>query len=783
MVYLLFFLSGAAGLVYEMAWSRQLGLLFGHTVNAAAVVLAAYFGGMALGYWLAARLLHRISKPLAAYGWAELLVCGWALVTPFVLAMFSNPLIAKLINHPDPTLQLAVRAGATFLVLLPATAAMGATLPFIAKHLDLSGFGRSAVALAYSCNTAGAVSGVLAATFVLILFAGVRGSGLIAAGLSGMCGLCALAMARGTVPAPAKVAHAGVSIETTSSVAIPASLYWLAGLSGAGALGFQVLYTKMFALVFHNSTYTFGLVVAVFLLALALGSWFVGHYSQRYLPWPSIAKALLLSPVAVVAGLLFFQYTTRLSYFTLGSGFLGYMLAALALVLITVLPPVAIMGVVLPYLWGAVKGLGAAAAVGRLTAMNTLAAAVGALGTSFVLLPLLGLWKCFALFALVYLATGIWLAFRLSDKQAVSLSWTMMFPVVAGVLMLQYLPGRAKTGSEVLYQRDTAYGIISVVEKKDGAELWLKQNLHYTLGATVGGDSELRQGHIPLLLHPAPSEVLFLGLATGITASSALMHPEVQSVVAVELIPEVVVGAKYFANYNGGVLDDPRFTVVVNDARHYLYATAQSYDVIISDLFVPWHSQTGYLYTVEHYRAARNKLKPGGLFCQWLPLYQLGPNELELIIDSFATVFPTVTLWRGEFGVNGPLLALVGSEEPVKVDGRNAQVRIANLPAPFTGTEPYLRGIRDLLDLYIGSWALNADAVLNTDEHPRLEFLAPVTHREKVQLTGDRLKVYYEQRLNSLPSGGLDYTPRRAEPMPTLGLGKLRQQSLEPQGE
>ena len=220
MVYLLFFLSGAAGLVYEMAWSRQLGLLFGHTVNAAAVVLAAYFFGMALGYWLAARYSHRITKPLAAYGWAELVVCSWALATPFVLAMFSNPGIAALINHPDPTLQTLVRAGATFIVLLPATAAMGATLPFIAKHLDLAGLGRSAIALAYSCNTAGAVTGVLAATFVLILYAGVRGSGLIAAALSGACGLCALALARGFAPAVAIVKTASPRRESSSRVAI-----------------------------------------------------------------------------------------------------------------------------------------------------------------------------------------------------------------------------------------------------------------------------------------------------------------------------------------------------------------------------------------------------------------------------------------------------------------------------------------------------------------------------------------------------------------------------------
>ena len=191
MVYLLFFLSGAAALVYEIAWSRELGIFFGHTVHAAAVVLGAYFAGMALGYWLAALILPRIKRPLAAYGVCELCVALWAAVTPVLLAQYARPELAGLLNNSDPGLQLALRALITFATLLPATIALGATLPFIAAHLSANHSGTASsktAAAAYAWNTAGAFTGVVLVTYLMILLLGVRGSSNLAACLSALCG-------------------------------------------------------------------------------------------------------------------------------------------------------------------------------------------------------------------------------------------------------------------------------------------------------------------------------------------------------------------------------------------------------------------------------------------------------------------------------------------------------------------------------------------------------------------------------------------------------------------
>ena len=816
MVYLLFFLSGAAGLIYEIAWSRQLGLFFGHTVHAAAVVLAAYFAGMALGYWLAGRWAGRLQRPLAGYGVAELVVAAWAVATPHLLSSYAQPQLAGLLNHGDPNVQLAVRAVVTFLTLLPATIALGATLPFIAEHVSLaaSGFSARRIALAYGLNTAGAFCGVLLATFVLILNIGVAGSGYFAALVSAGCGLAALWLAgRQPVTRAAALAaalrsepksqrtpdssvtqqsneatrahspaQAGRPLQTESGTRLSPSWYVLAGLSGWGMLGLQVLFTHLFAMTFHNSTYTFGGVVAVFLIALAGGSWLVARYAHRFPPAPWAAIACGAGAPAILLGVFIFQRFTRLGYFDAGPGFLIYILAALGLIALVVLLPVLLLGTVLPYCFAAAPSgaRGAGAAVGRLTAVNTICAAAGSLITSFWLLPVAGLWTSFAVYAILYAVLGVVvLGGRFSAGRLALPALGLAILVAAGIVLTQWPLSVVGKHSRLVYEQETPYGLISVT-KQDGGDLWMKQNNHYVLGATVGADSELRQGSLPLLLHPNPRQVCFLGLATGITAGAALDHREVEQAVAVELIPEVADAARLFAPYNNNILADPRAEIVINDARHYLYAADRQFDVIVSDLFVPWHSQTGYLYTVEHYRAARERLAPGGLFCQWLPLYQVGPIEFELIADSFSAVFPVTTIWRGELDEKSPLVAFIGSEEPLQLDASELTARVGRLPLPWCGRDPVITRGTNVPLLFVGQWHLRQSAPisiawLNTDNFPRVEFLAPVTRQAKVKLTGRRLLDYYDRVLLNLPLTGIDWTPPPYGPTLDLGLGRNRQ--------
>lgn len=784
MIYLLFLLTGACALIYEVVWSRQFGLLFGHTAQAAAVVLAAYFGGMTIGYLLAARLARRLRRPLRGYAAAELLAAGWALLIPLLLTLLQDARFAGLLNNDDQLLQIAIRALVSFLLMLPATAALGASLPFVVQHLALgTGDPSRRITLAYSVNTLGAFGGVLLATFFLILNLGIEGSLLVAAISAGICAIIAWLLPAGSADGSADMAS------DTASAELPGHWYLLAALSGFGTLALQVLYNRMFSLVFHNSTYSFGSIVAVFLVALSLASWLVSR-SRRNDTTVAAAQACLAGSVAILVGVFAFQRITRLGYLGVSvpllrgidvveHSFGGYMLASSLLIVVSIGLPVALIGMQLPWCMRMLREhrRDSGRLIGRLVALNTVCAALGALAASFLLMPLAGLWHSFMLLALCYCLLGIYLLWQAGQSRAISGMGSVTLAVCLGLALATNWPVVTKSG-EKLYVRESAYGVISVIRTQiEGEdELYLRSNNHYTLGATQGMDSELRQGNIPLLLHPAPESVCFLGLATGITASAALDHPQLRQLSVVELIPEVVEAARLFAADNRGIVDDPRANIVVNDARHYLYGPGPEFDVIVSDLFVPWHSQTGYLYTVEHYAAARRRLKPDGLFCQWLPLYQLDTREFELIADSMAAAFPCVTLWRGEFQSRDyPLLLIVGSESAPVIDADAVTVRLALLPLRLGVPDRNLNDVDDLRELYVGDWPRRSSAVLNTDNFPRVEFLAPISNREGHELSGERLTDFYWDVLLNLERRQLEYIPRRAEPMPDFDSGIRRQ--------
>jgi spermidine synthase len=236
-----------------------------------------------------------------------------------------------------------------------------------------------------------------------------------------------------------------------------------------------------------------------------------------------------------------------------------------------------------------------------------------------------------------------------------------------------------------------------------------------------------------------------------------LGHAGLERIVVVELVPEAVPAARLFGSTNRGVVDDPRVEVRVADARHFLAVSGRQFDVIVSDLFVPWESQTGYLYTVEHYRAAQRALRPGGLFCQWLPMFQLGPGEFELIADSFASVFPHITLWWAEQSPGVAVLGLVGTAEPLEFDRTAAARGLASVAlegkAAPGAKDPLLASGEEILSLLIGRWRVRHPDWLNTDEHPRVEFQAPAAHASNRKLSGQRLRDYFEERLVPLEDG------------------------------
>lgn len=752
----LFFVSGAAALIYEISWTRQIGLVLGQTADAAAMLLAIYMGGLALGYWLGERYRLRTSA-LRGYAVSEFAVAAWACAVPMLLGLAQSSSVAPRLVNSQPLVQAVARMAFCFAALLPATTALGATLPFmttvVSRGRERSG---TLVFIAYASNTAGALAGVLLATFWMLEKFGVRTSSLIAAAASAACGLLALLL-DGTRRRQDALVHL-LPHPSDMAASQPVMYGAIAAVSGFATLALEVLFTRLFSLVFHNSTYTFGVVVAAFLLALATASALFAGLSRWFSARAILGFSGFGGALAIIGSVWLFIRLTRFEYFESGSTFESYAVGAFGFALLIVAPPVLFLGMILPGTWKAVSAN--ATGIGRLAAVNTLAGAAGAILAALGLRTTFGLWGSFWLIAAL-----------VASLPLIVVRYRVLYGVVAAAILIplalstsnaaeRALSGGLDAGKEIVRRWESSYGWIDVVHDVRNERWQVRQNLHYSHGSSGSSATrERRQGHLPLLLHPHPHRVAFLGLGTGITASCIRFHPNVQETTLVELIPEVVEAARVIGEFNERIVDSPEVLVRIDDARHFLAGTRDQFDVIVSDLYVPWESQTGYLYTREHFKLVRERLREGGLFCQWIPLYQVGPDEFALIADTFCASFPQTSLWWGQIDSRRPIIALVGSESPLRASTSEIASRLSLVEPLTKGSDSYLAKPELIADLCAGAWPERLGSLLNTDENPRVEFRAPVTQSRSAMLSRRTLHGWFDTVLSQIPDVNLDGVP------------------------
>jgi spermidine synthase len=403
---------------------------------------------------------------------------------------------------------------------------------------------------------------------------------------------------------------------------------------------------------------------------------------------------------------------------------------------------------VLPALWAAWgEQTSAAHPLGNLTAANLLGGVLGAIITGFLIIPTVGVRGSMLLAAAIYLL----LADLLTPPQSRfrPIAYAVLLAIVVADPLRAPLVHLAK-GETLRELAEGASGIVTVTE--GSGDLQLRLDNYYVLGRTSAAASERRQGLLPLLLHPDPRRVAFIGLATGISASAGPALG-VKQTTAIELVPEVANAARaHFAPWNGKLLERSDVRLVLDDGRRYLAANPERFDVIVSDLFVPWNPGTGNLYAREMYETAARRLAPDGIFCQWLPLYQLTREEFNIIAHTFLAVFPQVTLWRDDFYSELPVVGLVGQLTRRPLDLTHVRERLLHLPD--WSKDPLLSTPRGILMLYAGNLSgvtdLFASAPLNTDAHPLIEFLAPYFTRVAATFdnadwfTGKTLAEFYD---------------------------------------
>ena len=757
----LVFLSGAASLVYEVLWLKELGLLFGSTAYAASTTLAVFFLGLAVGGAVFGRLSPRLRSPLRTYAWLELGIAAAAVAYFLLLAIYFRlygPLYDALADRPAAF--NAARMALATLALLPPAALMGGTLPVLGQYLvrrpdELGRIG----SFLYAVNTLGAATGAFLAGFVLPLALGFDRAYLLAMAVNvAVAGLAwRLAPADEQRDTPRRNLPAGNGLHRSRGraprerpAASPAAnascpawlLATVACLSGAFALGLEVLWTRMFAQVLQNSVYTFSIILVVFLAALATGSAIANRLCRvRAAPGQILWLLLTLSGLGVaVIPFGFHDLTGGLGTLVTGDGWLLYVFSIFANTALLLFVPAALLGSAFPYLLRAAEGSRAepGAIIGRLNALNTGGAVVGSLTAGFVLLGSIGLWNSMRLFAFGYLVLALaacWNGWRTLGGRLLPAAATIGAVVLLATLVdasrLPVVNVNTDSGERLLATWEGPDGVVAVLERPGNRRI--KVNNFYTLGGTASIEHEQNQALLPLMTHPRPRAVFLLGLGTGITAGAALRHP-VERLLVCEIAADVIAAAAaWFAVPSGGLFNDPRATVRACDARNHLLGTTERFDAIIADLFVPWRAGVGNLYSREHFEASRARLAPGGLFVQWLPLYQLSRREFEVVARTMLTVFEQVTVWRGSFAAERPVLALIGAAGPTTLD-----------PDAIDRNGQYLSGGRRLppstslavtLPFYAGNLSAAGGLIppgpINTDDRPLVEYLTPVTQRDE----------------------------------------------------
>ncbi|HUG54794.1 MAG TPA: fused MFS/spermidine synthase, partial [Vicinamibacteria bacterium] len=645
------------------------------------------------------------------------------------------------------------------------TFCMGGTLPALGEAIAAPGrrLGIPVGGL-YAINLLGAALGTLTVPFVLLPRLGLDTSYACAVAGSLGVGLTAYVIGSKAPRRPSPEGPPPSRGDTSHPPSVAGVVLVLAGVSGLCTLALQVLWTRMFALVHENSLYSFAVVVFVFLLGLAGGAAIArralgqGHGPRRLLSRAWCVAGLLV----VVSPPLFHGLTDGFAYVSAGSwhSTLGRLLM---LALVTMLPASLGLGMALPLVMEMAIPSGRQSAgplIGRVLAVNTLGAIVGPLLATFLMGPALGLWWSLVVLGsfLVVAAAGAGLT---RVEAAVGGS-----ALLAALLLLEPagLPPvlvRAAAGQRLISVREGTHGTTAVLA--DDRDRWITVNNSYVLGGTAAGEEERFQAHLPLLLHPSPHRVAFVGTGTGITAGAALLHP-VDHIVALEIVPEVAIAAREdFADVNDGVMDDPRVSVVIDDGRNYLASAPQAFDVIVGDLLVPWRPAEAPLYTLEHFQSVRRALGADGIFCQWLPLYQLSPEQLAIILRTFLDVFPAASLWRGNFIPDEATLALVGhlGSRPLEPEAIDARLRAL---AASTDSSPFLEHPAGMWLFLVGPVTADtpwfAGARRNRDGRPWIELLSPRSHAGRDQGPpgqGHLMTPFLEE----VAEGALEGTPLR----------------------
>jgi spermidine synthase len=721
--------SGFAGLAYQIAWTQQAAVWLGQETLAVLAVMTAFFGGLAAGALALGRRIERSPRPWRWYAGCELLIAAWGVLLAFAQQPLSRALLMAIGPDAGPARHAALAFAGTFILLLPATAAMGATLPAMERLLAARDGTRRHLPALYAANTAGALLGVLAAAFWLVPGLGLARTALACVLLNLLCAALAATALRGsagagTVPTLREPEAAAASPPRTPEARRLALLLAATGLLG---IADEVLVVRALSQVAQNTVYTFALLLAVYLAGSAAGAAIWAAWQRRRAPSPAALGVLLsLLALAVLLGTAALWSAPALlkAWAPPGAGMAAALAAEAGLAALAFGPATLVMGALFAAL--ALRARAAGIAFGQSLGLNTAGAAAAPWLFGLLLVPAAGLKAALLVLVAAYLVlAAAW------QRRAPPALWALGGATAALALwapplaLVELAPGAA-----IVERLEGAGATVSVVQQPDGSRTLHIDN-RQPEGSSATRYADARQALLPLLLHPAPRRALFLGLGTGVTARAAAQDPALQVDVA-ELLPEVIRASRHFET-TADAAAAGRLHVKAVDARRYVRSAPARYDLIVADNVHPARSGSALLWTREHFQAVRARLAEGGLFCQWLPLHQMDLASLRLLLRTYRSVFPGAGALLATHSLDTPVLGLVARADDRPLDLASLRRRLAAAPPTLDlaghglGDELAVLGTLVAGPQALAQWADGDgdDHGINTDDRPLLAYRAP----------------------------------------------------------
>ena len=758
LVLLLFMASGCAALIYEVVWYQMLQLAIGASAISLGILLATFMGGLCLGSWFLPKMAGSGTHPLRVYALIELGIgiCG-------LLVLWGLPLIDDVYfaSVHGGLAGMLTRGALCAVCLLAPTFLMGASLPAISRFISATPRGVAWWGWLYAGNTLGAVAGCLLAGFYLLRLHDLAFATYVAVAINIAIAIGSLALAKAAPANSLTVEDADTGPATVNDAEDggPLPVYLVIGLSGAAALGAEVVWTRQLGMLFDGTTYAFSLILAVFLIGLGLGSGLGAAVLRVVRP----RMALGWCQILLAAGICWaaFMINHVLPFLPEPRALSGWDVAMTNLTrsLMALLPATLLWGASFPLAMAAAKRNGddPARPVARVYAANTFGGIVGALVASLVLIAWIGTRDTQrAMLVLVALGGFVLLLpvlTRPSSSKKGVLAGFAIGGAAAAVLVLAWAlpeqPGELVAFGKQIRSLSPSTKVLEVQEGMNSSLAITRVN-DGSLQISVAGhveatnepfDMSLQRmiGHIPALIHPNPVKILGIGFGAGVSAGSFVPYSSVKSITVVEMEPKVPpTSSKYFAPYDNNVKNDPRTNIVYDDGRHFMMTTKEKYDIIASDPLDVWVKGTASIYSKDYFEKVKEHLNPGGYFTLYVPLYESDEETVKSEFATFFAVFPHGTVWANLNNGQGYDLVLMGQADPLKVDIDAAERRLHSpqfakvqqsmeeigfpdataMYATYLGDEPamrdWLKGAqintdKNLRLMYLAGWGINAE--------------------------------------------------------------------------